>query len=147
MCPSPSGASASRRRPAGWQRNGHDVPFWYTGRLEHIHTLPAPWVFHDDDFERVLAWKKLGVDDVIEVSVPWSIDPSVTIRDGRDAPAGDETYSILWREYDTPAGTLRHAVRDTAEEIEPGWVIQPRHVPLIETSTSARRRARRRRTR
>jgi hypothetical protein len=116
----------------GWQRNGHDVPFWYTGRLEHIHTLPVPWAFHEDDFERVLAWKKLGVDDVLEVSVPWSVDPRVTIRDGRDAPAGDETYPILWREYDTPAGTLRHAVRDTAEEIEPGWVIQPRHVPLIE---------------
>ncbi len=116
----------------GWQRDGHDVPFWYTGRLEHLHTFPTPWSFHDDDFARVLAWKSLGVDDVIEVSVPWSVDPSVTTRDGHDAPAGGEEYAVLWREYDTPAGTLRHAVRDTAEDMEPGWVIQPRNVPLIE---------------
>ena len=116
----------------GWRRDDHDVPFWYTGRLEHLHTFPTPWNFHEDDFKRVLAWKSLGVDDVIEVSVPWSVDPSVTIRDGRDAPTGDEEYAVLWREYDTPAGTLRHAVRDTAEVMEPGWVIQPRNVPLIE---------------
>jgi uroporphyrinogen-III decarboxylase len=116
----------------GWQRADHDVPFWYTGRLEHIHTFPAPWAFHDDDFERVLAWKKLGVDDVLEVSVPWSVDPAVRVRDGRDAPSGVETYPVIWREYDTPAGTLRHAVRDTQEDVPPGWVIQPPHVALIE---------------
>jgi hypothetical protein len=116
----------------GWQRAGRSVPFWYTGRLEHIHTLPAPWTYHADDFERVLAWKRLGVDDVLEVSVPWSVHPAVTIRDGQEPPAAGEAYPVLWREYDTPAGTLRHAVRATQEETAPGWVIQPRHVALIE---------------
>jgi hypothetical protein len=80
----------------------------------------------------VLAWKELGVDDVLEVSVPWNVDPRIAIRDGQDPPTDGESYAVLWREYDTPAGTLRHAVRNTAEEIEPGWVVQPPNVPLIE---------------
>lgn len=116
----------------GWKRNGRDVAHWYTGRLEHLHTLPEPWEYPADDFERVLAWRRLGVDDVLEVSVPWSVDPRVLVRDGQDAPSGAESYPVLWREYDTPAGTLRHAVRDTQEEVGPGWVVQPDHVDLIE---------------
>ena len=125
-----------------WERDGVARPYWYTGRLEHIHTLPSPWIFHDDDFERVKAWATLGVDDVLEVSVPWSIDPSVGIRDGVEPPAGpeghgifdNEIYPTLWREYDTPAGTLRHAVRNTGRfaEVGPGWVVQPDHVELME---------------
>jgi hypothetical protein len=116
----------------GWARQGRDIRYWYTGRLEYLHTVPEPWVLPDDDFERVLAWRRLGVDDVIEVSMPWSIHPDVRIRDGADPASGNEIQSVLWREYDTPAGTLRHAVRNTQEEVGPGWVIQPDHVPLIE---------------
>jgi hypothetical protein len=36
------------------------------------------------------------------------------------------------REYSTPEGTLRHAVKKTGEEQGPGWVVQPDTVPLIE---------------
>ena len=39
-----------------WQRNGREVRFWYSKRLEHIHTLPQPWEL-EDDFQRVLAWR------------------------------------------------------------------------------------------
>ena len=35
------------------------------------------------------------------------------------------------REYRTPSGSLRHAVRRT-EDPEPGWVVQPEYVPLFE---------------
>lgn len=115
-----------------WRRDRRQVAYWYTGRLEYLHTLPEPWVLPHDDFERVLRWRSLGVDDVLEVSPPWGIHPAVRIRDGLDPASGAETYPVRWREYDTPAGTLRHAVRDTQGEVRPGWVIQPDHVALIE---------------
>jgi hypothetical protein len=36
------------------------------------------------------------------------------------------------REYQTPSGILRHAVRRTGEDPGEGWVVQPDHVPLFE---------------
>ncbi len=114
-----------------WQREGRDVLHWYTMRLEHIHTLPEPWRA-EDDFERVRRWFSLGLDDTLEVSPPWGVHPDVRIRDWREPPTAREPYSVLCRAYETPAGTLMHRVRRTDEEIGPGWVIQPDHVPLIE---------------
>ncbi|MBN1853021.1 MAG: hypothetical protein JW829_09870 [Pirellulales bacterium] len=111
-----------------WMSDGKPVPYWYTGRLEHIHTLPHAWTV-EDDFRRVAAWQSLGLDDVIDISVPWGVDPRVRWRDFQQE---DEQGTILVREYDTPSGSLRHAVRHAAEQIDPGWPIQPRHVPLME---------------
>ena len=115
-----------------WQTGGRDVPYWYTLRLEHLHTLPYPWTL-EDDFRRVLAWRSLGVDDWLEVSVPWSGDPEVTWMDS-EAGAGtmDPRYPVMTRDYQTPSGPLRHAVRRTGEDPGPGWVIQPHGVHLIE---------------
>lgn len=115
-----------------WSQDGQEVRHWFTGRMEHLHTLPEPWVI-EDDFRRVDAWLSLGVDDVLDVSVPWSIDNRVTYTDSR-IPAGesDAVYPVLVREYETPDGSLRHAVRETGEDQEPGWVVQPDHVPVIE---------------
>ena len=117
-----------------WQRNSREVRFWYSKRLEHIHTLPQPWEL-EDDFQRVLAWRALGVDDLLEVSVPWSMDPEVTWQDSR-LPAGTaHSDPVLVREYHTPSGTLRHAVRQTAlhqEEPGEGWVVQSDYVALFE---------------
>lgn len=114
-----------------WHRAGREVAHWYSMRLEHIHTLPQPWTV-EDDFERVRRWLGLGLDDVLEVSVPWSMHPEVRIRDWQEPPDASEPYTRLCREYETPAGKLRHIVRRTDEEVMPGWVIQPRQVPLIE---------------
>ncbi|MHB0876059.1 MAG: uroporphyrinogen decarboxylase family protein [Anaerolineae bacterium] len=114
-----------------WQAAGRDVPYWYSMRLEHIHTLPQPWDV-EQDFRRVDRWLGLGVDDVIDVSVPWSVDPRVTVQDWVEPPSADEPCPLLHRRYDTPAGVLDHVVRDTGEAAEPGWVVQPEHVALIE---------------
>lgn len=114
-----------------WQRRGREVPHWYTMRLEHIHTLPEPWSV-EDEFERVQRWFSLGVDDVLEVSLPPGADPDVRIRDWQEPPTANEPYWLLCREYQTPAGYIRHIVRRTDEKFEPGWVVQPHHVPLIE---------------
>jgi len=114
-----------------WRRDGRDVLHWYTMRLEHIHTLPQPWDVADD-FRRVATWLSLGVDDVLEVSPPWSAHPAVQVRDWREPPTATEPYPRLARVYETPAGTLTHIVRQTGEDPGPGWVIQPDHVPLFE---------------
>jgi hypothetical protein len=114
-----------------WKRNGREVRFWYSMRMEHIHTLPEHWGL-EDDFRRVEAWQSIGVDDVLDVSVPWGMDAAVTWKDAQLPPSGTETYPVLVREYETPSGRLRHAVRKTGEELGEGWVIQPDHVPLFE---------------
>jgi len=116
-----------------WETNGREVPYWYTKRLEHIHTLPHPWEL-EDEFKRAETWLSLGIDDVLEVSVPWATDPETVVTDGRIPPGGaggDPSYPVLVREYRTPAGELRHAVKKTDPD-GPGWPIQPDHVPLFE---------------
>ena len=114
-----------------WSENNREVAHWYTMRLEHIHTLPEPWGIKQD-FKRVSRWFSLGVDDVLDVSVPWSMHPGVQIRDWREPPSDKETYTLLHREYNTPAGLLRHTVRQTRENQGAGWVIQPEKVSLFE---------------
>ncbi|HEY3344157.1 MAG TPA: uroporphyrinogen decarboxylase family protein [Anaerolineaceae bacterium] len=119
-------------QPLRWRRSGQAVDYWYTQRLEHIHTLPQPWEL-DDDFQRVMAWQSLGVDDVLDVSVPWGIAPEVTWQERRvEAGEMDPQYPVMVREYHTPAGALVHAVKLTGEDPGPGWVRQPAAVPLFE---------------
>jgi hypothetical protein len=100
--------------------------------LEHIHTLPQPWEL-EDDFQRVLAWQSLGLDDILDVSVPWSVDAGVTWQD-KQLRAGelDSHYPVLVREYETPSGKLRHAVKKTPDDQGAGWVTQPDVLPLFE---------------
>lgn len=114
-----------------WQRDGRLVPFWYTMRLEHLHALPQPWDV-SQDFKRVQAWLSLGIDDVLEVSPPWSADLRVTVRDYIEPPMVRGDCPLACREYSTPAGFLTHKVRQTGEAVPPGWVIQPKFPPLFE---------------
>lgn len=123
------------RAPPGlaWEAAGQRLPYWYSLRLEHLHTLPYAWTV-DDECRRALAWRSLGVDDVLEISVPWSQAPEVETRDrvlAAGAAGGDPRYPVMEREYRTPAGVLRHGVRRTDPE-PPGWPSQPAFVPLIE---------------
>ncbi len=110
---------------------GRDVPYWYTMRLEHIHTLPEPWTM-EHDLQRVRRWLSLGLDDVIEVSPPWGMAAEVRVRDWEEPRAAMAPYPTLVREYETPSGVLRHAVYKTGETTGPGWVVQPDHVALFE---------------
>jgi len=113
-----------------WKKNCREVKYWYSKRMEHIHTTSESWDL-EDDFRRVRAWQSLGVDDILDVSVPWSIDPEVTWEDSKIPAAKADRYPALARLYQTPSGTLRHIVRLT-EPPEPGWVIQPDYVPLLD---------------
>jgi hypothetical protein len=114
-----------------WQRHGRPVEFWYSLRLEHIHTLPQPWQL-EDDFQRVLAWQSLGVDDLLDVSVPWSVDPGVSWQDALLPADGQHPSPRLARQYQTLAGSLRHVIRQTGEDPGAGWVIQPDYAALFE---------------
>ncbi len=123
----------------GWQTDGRPVPYWYTNRLEHIHTLPYPWKL-EDEFRRAEAWLSIGVDDMLEVSVPWSHDPAVTFEDKLLPPGatgGDPRYPVMFRRYTTPAGSLEHAAKRTGPEA-PGWPVQPDLVALLEDYNVAR---------
>ena len=116
-----------------WENNEGGVNYWYTMRLEHIHTLPQKWTL-EDDFQRALAWQSIGVDDVLEVSVPWSIHPEVTWKDsiiGQGEDGGDKQYTVMVRDYHTPGGKMHHAVKRTGDE-QAGWPSQPGSVHLIE---------------
>ena len=114
-----------------WQMNGHQVNHWYSMRLEHLHTLDEPWKL-EDDFKLAQTWLGLGVDGLLDVSVPWSTDSEVVWQDSQ-LPAGRVDQSpVLVRDYQTPSGSLRHAIRQTGEDPGAGWVIQPECVPLFE---------------
>jgi len=116
-----------------WETDGTPVTYWYSKRLEHIHTLPQPWKL-EDEFKRAEAWLSLGIDDVLEVSVPWGHDPAVTWKDSVIAPGGaggHQSHPVMVRRYRTPSGPLRHAVKKTENE-GAGWPVQPDFVPIIE---------------
>lgn len=114
-----------------WEKNGKPVRYWYSMRMEHIHTLRQPWT-PEDDFKRVLAWQSLGIDDLLDVSIPWSVDPSVTATDSMIPRKHPGDHPVAVREYTTPSGTIRHAVKITGEEPGEGWPVQPAQVPLFE---------------
>lgn len=114
-----------------WERDGKPVTYWYSKRMEHIHTLPQEWTL-EDDFRRVEQWLELGIDDILDVSVPWSQDPQVTLTDSV-VPAGKmDSCPVLVRDYKTSSGPLHHAIRQTRENPGPGWVVQPEYVALFE---------------
>jgi len=116
-----------------WNTNNNEINYWYTNRLEHIHTLPQPWTL-EVDFKRILAWQSVGVDDILDVSVPWGIHPDVTYSDFEipvRGEGGDQHYPAMVRLYKTPAGTVRHAIKKTGSEPD-GWPVQPAVVKVIE---------------
>jgi len=119
------------RESITWKKDEEWIERWYSLRMEHIHTWNQSWDL-EDEFRRVLTWHSLGVDDTIDVSVPWGIHPEVTWRDSVIPQGKADRYSVLLREYKTPGGTLRHAIKKTGEDPGEGWVVQPDHVPLIE---------------
>ena len=104
-------------KPLRWKNEGGEVRYWYSKRLEHLHTLPFPWGLQDD-FNRALAWRSLGVDDILDVSVPWSADPRVEWRDSRRPAGRDEQYPVLVREYTHAEG--RASSRGSADRRGPG---------------------------
>jgi hypothetical protein len=114
-----------------WENDGTPVPYWYSLRMEHLHTLTYPWTL-EDDFKRVMKWHSLGIDDMLDISIPWGTNPEVTWEDSIVPKGKGFEHPVMMREYRTPSGTLRHAIKKTGENPGKGWPIQPDHVPLFE---------------
>jgi len=67
-----------------------------------------------NQFERVDRVLDLGLDDTVGFDVPRPISTDVRVRVWKDRPAGEQ-WPLLFKEYDTPKGTLRQVVRKTAD--------------------------------
>jgi hypothetical protein len=66
-----------------------------------------------DQFERTDTLLALGADPMVEIWLPDpSFHPDVTVRTWRE-PAGPDGFSLLGKEYSTPAGTLRQIIKET----------------------------------
>jgi hypothetical protein len=63
-----------------------------------------------DPLARVDAVLALGMDDTLLLDPPWRMSPEVTTRVWQETPPGSP-YPHVYKEYDTPAGTLRQGVR------------------------------------
>ncbi len=64
--------------------------------------------------ERVDVLLKMGVDEKVRIGVSPHFHPDVTVRDWFDDES-DSRYSLAYREYNTPKGTLRTIVRRTPD--------------------------------
>lgn len=81
-----------------------------------------------NQFERADQLIKLGLDDFISVYAPLPYAPEVEVRTSRVSQPG-EKYPVLVKEYETPKGVLRHAVRQT-----PDWP-HGDEVPILDDFT------------
>ncbi|OPZ25880.1 MAG: methylcobalamin:coenzyme M methyltransferase [Lentisphaerae bacterium ADurb.BinA184] len=114
-----------------WTAGGQPVECWFSGRVEHTHALPRPWSA-DDEFRRAAAWLKLGLDAILDVSVPWARSPRVTVEDSTEVGVvGDRECLLMAREYQTPDGPLRHVVRVEEATPAPGAPVQPQTAALV----------------
>lgn len=105
--------------------------------FRNFYIEPPPPFKWKDSFEEADWFLSRGMDSIFEVSLPFvTHHPDVRTRYWKEKREG-EKYEILCKEYDTPAGILRHEVYK-AEDIEEGWHGQPDDVPLLEDFNIAR---------
>ena len=89
--------------------------------MEHIHTMPFPWELYDD-FDRALAWQSIGVDDVLDVSVPVEHRSRCLVEGLPQAAVRLEQHPVLVREYSTPKGLLgTRCARPGKSRPRDGW--------------------------
>jgi hypothetical protein len=74
---------------------------------------PPPQLKYNSEFERVDKFLAFGIDDTVSLSAPSRYHPDVTTRTWREIT--DERYPLLFKEYETPKGTLRQIVWQTED--------------------------------
>jgi hypothetical protein len=126
----PSRLSSRERMLAAIKRQGPDhIPF--SPMLAQGPEWPAP-LFWRDQIERAERMLELGLDPTIDI---WLPDPQphrdVVIRSWRERKGAEV---LITKEYHTPAGVLRQAVRETE-----GWC-SARHGPWIPTTFGTEKR-------
>ena len=101
----------------------------------HFHLFgfrPPPHLAWKDEFERVKRWHSLGVDEFLGAKAPTVQHPEVTSRSWQEAPTADMPYTVLHKEYTTPAGTITQAVRWADFNEDNGWHRQPKEVQIMD---------------
>ena len=67
-----------------------------------------------DQFERVTKTRRLGLDDTVGFDIPRAFSPEVKIIRRKEVVPG-ESQAFLFQEYQTPKGTLKQVVHQTAD--------------------------------
>jgi hypothetical protein len=67
-----------------------------------------------NQFERADSVLHLGLEDTVGFDVPRPMSEDVKMRVWKERPAG-ERWPLLFKEYETPKGTLRQVVRQTSD--------------------------------
>jgi hypothetical protein len=70
-------------------------------------------------------WLSRGADAWLNVHVPWRLREGTVLRTWEEQPPG-ERYPVVFGEYETPKGRLRHAVRKA-----PGWPYGEGEIELL----------------
>ena len=74
---------------------------------------PPAQLKYNSEFERVEKFLDFGIDDTVSIGAPSRYHPDVMTRIRREIT--DERYPLLFKEYETPKGTLRQIVWQTED--------------------------------
>ena len=97
-----------------------------------VHEVARHW---KNQFERIDFLLDLGVDAAVELWLPDpSFHPDVRVHEWRELRP-NEPYTLLCREYETPAGNLRQVIRET-EDLYKYWRINKNTLGKMHTNIS-----------
>ena len=82
--------------------------------------------------ERLQRWHSLGVDDFLGAKAPVAMHPEVSTRSWEEAPTADMPYTVLHKEYTTPAGAITQAVKWADDLEDSRWHRQSKEVLLMD---------------
>jgi len=81
---------------------------------------PPPDLAWSNQYKEAQTWLSLGTDAWLEVSLPQTFHPDVTVREWEEVIPG-ERWALMVKAYDTPAGVLRQEVYRTDDWVSPDW--------------------------
>ncbi|MCJ7736613.1 MAG: hypothetical protein MUQ10_04770 [Anaerolineae bacterium] len=81
---------------------------------------PPPDLAWSNQYEEAQAWLSLGTDAWLEVSLPQTFHPDVTVSEWEEVVPG-ERWPLMVKAYNTPAGVLRQEVYRTDDWVSPDW--------------------------
>lgn len=82
--------------------------------------------------ERLQRWHSVGVDDFLGAKAPVAMHPEVSTRSWEEAPTADMPYTVLHKEYTTPAGAITQAVKWADDLEDSRWHRQSKEVLLMD---------------
>ena len=93
---------------------------------------PPEHLAWNDSRERLQRWHSVGVDDFLGAKAPVAMHPGVSSRSWEEAPTADMPYTVLHKEYTTPAGAITQAVKWADDLEDSRWHRQSKEVLLMD---------------